>query len=381
MIIRVPALGPSPSPVTDTGLRGVRLGQLLWRPFLNSALSVVPPLAKTVSGRADGSSIEAVIDTTAAWSDGEPVLARDVVAAAHRVDTVGLDILELADRRVRFIGDGAVRFVGSFTPARVTDGRTDLTITSGPYRLASLDRSRAALRHTVSNGMAPDTVEFIAMEDLDDALTELRHGRLDVILEADEAVVTEVINSPGPAVIMLPDAACLVQVLGFRAHHPTLTPAVCARLAQLIDRNAIASRIYRGLAHAGSWSLTAATGTMGTAQGEVALLVNAENRLRRATAECIVADWIRSGVTARIDVAPWATFTKRLHDGAFDCFLVSVRDTKETSGVLSRLTRSRSADELTATEISIHASWAALAPKALRHVPLLVAVTGGGIAC
>lgn len=386
MIIRVPALGPPPSPVTDVGLRGVRLGRILWRPLLRSVSSAVMPVAVAVGGAADGSSLDATIHPAAAWSDGEPVLARDVVSSVAPLAVLaGIDVIELADRRVRFTGGGAARFASSLVPVRMAEGRPDLTITSGPYRLASIDGSRAVLLRTEEREIGsavPETLEFVGLEDVRYALDELRRGHLDVVLEADEAVVADIIAAPGPAVLALPDMARVVQVLGFNAERRPLTPAVRAELTRLIDREALAGTIYHGLALAGLLPMDAGVAVpTGKTDEEVVILVNCENRLRVAAADKITAIWARAGAAARVDAVPWGVFTRRLQDGDFDCFLISVRDTGDKGAMLGRLTRSQSGDESLATEVTVHAQWAALTPGALRYVPLLVAVTGGGVTC
>lgn len=301
------------------------------------------------------------------------MLAREVVASARSLVGAGdVDVLAGGDRLVRFRGAGSISLAKRVVPVREADG-TGSAPTSGPYYLDSFGTTRAVLRRR--NGPAvglPETVELIAIPDLDNSLDQVRSGRVDALLEADERTVADVIARPGPAILALPDTARIIQILGTRRSGSPSGDCVAGR----IDREALAKDVYGGLAQPGR---SIASCTLRAKRTLLRLLVNAENRLRRAAAEQIVAGWVADGIDARLDVEPWPTFVARLADGAFDAFLISVRDTEDTARVVRRICNGHLGDP--PIEVTSHAPWAVLTPLALARVPVLVALCGGEDQC
>jgi hypothetical protein len=55
-------------------------------------------------------------------------------------------------------------------------------------------------------------------------------------------------------------------------------------------------------------------------------LTNAENRLRRRTANVLATAWARDRIAVIVEAEPWDRYCARLAVGDFDLFLVSVRD-------------------------------------------------------
>ncbi len=393
--IRVPALGPAPAPITDPGQRGIRLGRLLWRPLVDDSSSVISPLAREVDVAPIGDRIELSLDPSARWSDGTRLVADDIVSAAVSTLPPTVDVWS-ARGRITFAGPDAVRAASRVIPTRCDGDRIDPTVTSGPYALDELSDTRAKLIRTAHDPRLPDNVEFVAVTDPEVALASLKSAELDVMLESDESTVADVIASSELAAVAVPDSTSLVQVLGFNLGSDRVADRhVRHLLAYAVDRPALAHEIYLGLARHSPAPVTPSRN--GPLDDEFSILVNAENRLRVAAGKRIVADWASAGVRGRLEIEPWSSFVERLRFGDFETFLLSVR--QDTSalwpsasgpGVLGALTRCSSTVDsdhldleksLPASNLTVHTTWMVLDPRAIRHIPLVVAAAGGGIAC
>ncbi len=368
LIVRVPALGPAPSAVDDVSERGVRIANLLWRPLTERPSPLRPALAARVE--ASGGGLDVHLDADARWSDGAPILASDVVASARLIDTRHLvDVDAVGDRLVRFRGPTATQLASSLVPVRTGDAQhVDLAVTSGPYRLTEISETHALLQRNVTlepqAQTVPERLEIVAIAEQSEALAELRAHLIDVVLEADERSVADVIAFPGPTVLAVPDTAAIVQLLVVRARSGTRTTV-------LTNRDAVARNVYSGLAQPGESQAWAKL----TTEMSVHLLVNAENRLRRLAAGMIVADWEVAGVDASVEVVPWATFVSRLADGNFDAFLLSVRQAENLPDVLRQITGGHGLERT--IELTRHAAWTLLGPRSLAHTTLVIALSGG----
>jgi ABC-type transport system substrate-binding protein len=434
--VRVPALGPAPAPTARRRERGVRIGRLLWRPLVGAPNALVSPLAVAtpLPARDPGApGLSLALDPTATWSDGRPVTVADVIHTLNGLQDGGafkhVQPDPIDSHRLLLTGAGVAECVDALTPARHTaGGAPDLSVTNGPFRLARHDTAGARLTRVdrARDGALPDVVDFAAIEDLDAALSALRDGRLDVILEADELTAAEVLARPGPALVTLPDTARLVQVLGFNLASDAMRDVAtrCA-VARNIDRRRLVREIYGGFARPSEAPAPARSGREPAASSVAAfvLLVNRENRLRVRAARHLVDAWAAAGIRARVDAEPWNRFTNRLRDGTFDAFLLSVRDSTEcfpdlwggrrSRGLLAALTRfdtteidaalplpdssgagPNDADLATgveqarqhvdrwlpAVELTEHAAWAVVAPHALADLSL-VALSTGAVTC
>ena len=422
--VRVPELGLAPAPWSDVTERGLRLGRLMWRPLVGSANSLAAPLAVSARQSSGGSVVEVVLDRDAKWSDNVPITAIDVVNTVtfrqRHGAFPGVSAQADGDLKGTMTGRGAVGCTQMLAPSRFVDGTVDTAITSGPYRLASLEPGSATLCRVDKRAAdsLPGIAEFVAMADLDEALAALRGGTLDVLIEADEICVSEVIANPGPAIVSLPDTARIVQVLGFNLSREWLAERrTRAYLAQLLNCGELSVHVYQGLARPGrlAQGITDETDRGTAGLPGLTVLTNAENRLRGRAAEWVARAWRASGIQASAESVPWQQFTERLRRGDFDCFLLSVRDSPDSfadlwcgiggPGMLARLTRydntelqncKREAEPphaaltpgdyeaarrviswaVPAVELTVHAAWVICAEGALSGLALVAAATG-----
>ncbi|MFF2572291.1 hypothetical protein [Streptomyces sp. NPDC058084] len=400
--IRVPALGAPPAPVNDPAERGIRLGRLLWRP-LTGTRGVAPPLAVDVSWR-DGATAHCTLDDAARWSDGRPVTAADVAANAGLPEWEHVVAVADGPHSLHVSGPGARDFLARLIPVRVEDGAARHGTGSGPYRLVALAPERALLEPLSGHG---PVLEFVGVACQDAALAQLRCGALDVILEADEEAVRQVLAEPGPAVVSLPDSTRTVQYLGFDFAGPRLPAAARRALARAALGADAATGVYRGLARPPSEpsgfrpdAATAPapappTGAYRASDVPLELLVNEENRLRIATAHHVAARWAAAGTPTLVVVEPWPRFLARLDAGDMDCFLLTVREQpglwsdRTGDGLLTRFTgyqvpagagreeiAARVAADVPAVVLTRHVAWTLAAAGALGHLDVLAAVTG-----
>ncbi|RMH40093.1 MAG: ABC transporter substrate-binding protein [Deltaproteobacteria bacterium] len=129
---------------------------------------------------------------------------------------------------------------------------------TGPYRVDRWDDGGVRLvRNSNYWGPAPavDAIEFVRIDDAAQALSAARRGEIDVV----PALIPE--HYPGQAEVpairerfaplhLRPPA---VRYLAFGSRPPLDDPRVRAAFAMLIDRDAIAERVYRGLARPVAW--------------------------------------------------------------------------------------------------------------------------------
>ncbi|MET9537350.1 hypothetical protein ABZY16_07565 [Streptomyces sp. NPDC006553] len=403
--IRVPALGPPPAPVNDPAERGLRLGRLLWRP-LTGTRGVAPPLAVDVTWHDDGTA-HCTLDDRARWSDGRAVTAADIAANAGLPGWEDVTAVAHGLRSVHVSGPGAHDFLVRAIPVRVEDGAVRPRTGSGPYRLAALATQRALLEPLSGSGPA---LEFVGITCQDTALALLRRGELDVVLEADEEAVHQVLAAPGPAVVSLPDTARTVQFLGFDAASARLPGTVRRDLAQAALAADAATGVYHGLARPPgphpppsvvpppAANPSPVRGTTRSSDTPLTLLVNEENRLRIATAHHIGARWAAAGTPTLVVAEPWPRFLARLHRGDTDCFLLTVREQpglwsdRNGDGLLTRFTgytvpagagheeiAARVADDAPAVVLTQHAAWTLATAEALRHLDVLATATGAPV--
>ncbi|MFJ9811086.1 ABC transporter substrate-binding protein [Streptomyces sp. NPDC101158] len=390
--------------MNDPAERGIRLGRLLWRP-LTGTRGVASPLAVDVSWR-DGATAHCTLDDAARWSDGRPVTAADVAANAGLPEWEHVVAVADGPHSLRVSGPGARDFLARLIPVRVENGAARHGAGSGPYRLVAIAPERALLEPLSGHGPA---LEFVGVTCQDAALAQLRCGALDVILEADEEAVCQVLAEPGPAVVSLPDSTRTVQFLGFDSAGPRLPAASRRALARAALGADAATGVYRGLARppselpdfrpdtdADAAKATAPpTGGHRASDEPLELLVNEENRLRIETAHHVAARWAAAGTPTLVAVEPWPRFLARLDAGDMDCFLLTVREQpglwsdRNGDGLLTRFTgyqvpadagreeiAARVAADVPAVVLTRHVAWTLAAAGALGHLDVLAAVTG-----
>ncbi|MFF9425108.1 hypothetical protein [Streptomyces sp. NPDC014746] len=379
---------------------------------------MAPPLAVNVTWQ-DGTA-HCTLDECARWSDGRPVTAADIAANAGLPGWDHVTAVAHGIRSVHVSGPGAHDFLVRAIPVRVEEGAVRPRTGSGPYRLAALDAERALLEPLSGSGPA---LEFVGITCQDTALALLRRGELDVVLEADEEAVHQVLAAPGPAILSLPDTARTVQFLGFASASARLPGAVRRDLAQAALAADTATGVYHGLARPPSAAADSGVsrypdrdrrpdpgpcpaptpapdlrGTRRSSPRPLTLLVNEENRLRIAAAQRIGARWAAEGTSTLVVAEPWPRFLARLHSGDMDCFLLTVREQpglwsdRNGDGLLTRFTgytvptgagqeeiAARVTDDVPAVVLTQHAAWTLATAEALRHLDLLAATIGAPV--
>jgi len=349
----------------------------------DSSLRLVPGLAERIDASPDGLAYTITLRSDAVWEDGTPVTPADAVFTIRKVadpatpsplfkplfeDLASAE--EVSDRafRVEFRKPYAYRtmsFVLPLLPVRrfagvpfdkAPDNRKPFA--NGPYRVASWKPQESILleRNPRAWGARAffDRILFRILPENDVAYRALVAGSLDeTLLDASlkDRAAGDAAFSACCRVIEFYDLDYSYIALDTRL--PFFSDARVRRaLTMLLDREGIASHLYRGSARVISgpwapespaddpavtplpfdpaaakrlldeagWRDTNGNGIRdrGGREFDFELLVSSGNTIGREIDETFAAELSRAGIRARVRTLEWASFVERLDSGSFE---------------------------------------------------------------
>jgi ABC-type transport system substrate-binding protein len=239
----------------------------------------VPRLAK--SWKVSPSEILLELEETATFHDGRPMTSSDVQFTLDSVREPSKHVDHLRPmlddvEAVELVGPHALRIRLKrpsgwvmralaeipILPMHVYDGSLlagGALVGTGPWKLVS---NKAGLVHLVKfdkywgKPAAIADLEFVYEPDAAVALTQAKHGEVDIVPALVPAHWPEQATAPGIAALFKPLelAPPRFRYLAFNAQHAPLDDArVRHALALLIDRRAVAKRVFGGLARPVLW--------------------------------------------------------------------------------------------------------------------------------
>jgi peptide/nickel transport system substrate-binding protein len=349
----------------------------------DAGLHLVPGLAERIDASADGLVYTITLRPEAVWEDGTPVTPADAVFTIRKIadpatpaplfkplfeDFVSAE--EVSDRafRVEFRKPYAYRAMSFVLPLlpvrrfagvpfdRAPDNREPFA--NGPYRLASWKAQESILLERNPKAWGPraffDRILFRILPENDVAYRALVAGSLDESL-IDASLKDRAAGDAAFArccrVLEFYDLDYSYIALDTRL--PFFSDARVRRaLTMLLDREGIASHLYRGSARviSGPWApespaadpavtplpfdpaaaarLLDAAGwrdsngngvrDRGGREFDFELLVSSGNTIGREIDETFAAELGRAGIRARVRTLEWAAFVERLDSGSFE---------------------------------------------------------------
>ena len=349
----------------------------------DAGLRLVPGLAERIDASPDGLVYTITLRPDAVWEDGIPVTPADAVFTIRKIadpatpsplfkplfeDFVSAE--EVSDRsfRVAFRKPYAYRamsFVLPLLPVRRFAGvpfdtapENRKPLANGPYRVAAWKPQESILLERNPKAWGPpaffDRILFRILPENDVAYRALVAGSLDETL-MDASLKDRAAGDGGFA------ACCRVvefydldySYIALDTRLPFFSDARVRRaLTMLLDREGIASHLYRGSARviSGPWAPEspaydpavaplpfdpAAAGKLldeagwrdtnrngirdrGGREFDFELLVSSGNTIGREIDETFASELARAGIRARVRTLEWASFVERLDSGSFE---------------------------------------------------------------